>query len=67
MELDWNEPLQIHMRHTNLIEKVICRNKMNDAKPISSPLNPDIDLTGKTERLSETEWHQYRSNLGSLL
>lgn len=64
MDNDWSSPGKVLLRHTNLIQKVLRQNGMHDAKPVASPVNPDVELSEKLDKESDQEAHSFRSNVG---
>lgn len=67
MELYWSRPVEVLLCHTNFKETLLCQNCMLETSPVASPLNPDVDMSENTCRLTDYESHEYRSNIGSLL
>lgn len=42
MYLERNKSRKANLRNTNLIEKILHQNEMNDSNAVSSPTNPNI-------------------------
>lgn len=64
VERDWSNPSEVLPSHRNLTQKLLRQNSMEDDKPVSCLLDPDVELHERTIKVSKLEAQSHRSNVG---
>lgn len=66
MEIDWSHSSEALLYHINLVQTLLHQNGVQEASLVAGPLNADVELSKKTDRLTNFEAHEYGSNVRSL-